>query len=211
MIIDLENLIEEIRLWSERRDLTDDQIRSFVGMLEDDYRAEFYFPSNERQVELTTDVNGEVDIPVDLIKVKRMTALDTNGEQYTIYRKPNDVVVGGADWQGEESILYFERRLNKFIFAPNLGEGATVTLIYYRIIPSLVADNSLATTNTVLEIMPSVYLFGGLMMVHRFNYNEERAAYYERLYQSAKNDLVEMQEKAEMAGSRLAVFPTLGE
>lgn len=208
----VEELYNEVRLWSERNDITNEQLRSFVGLVEDDFRAEFFLPFNEVTVSLTTDANGEVTIPTDFLKVKHMRATDTDGNEYTIYRKPNDVVVAGKAWEGIDNLLYFERKRNKLFFAPDLGANQTVELTYYAIIPSLVANTTdLGSFNDVLEVMPSVYLFGCLKMLHEFVYNEERAQYYDRLYEKAKRDLIEMQEKAEMAGSRLSVFPTLSD
>ena len=203
-------LYAEVRLWSERNDITDEQLRSFVGLIEDDFRAEFFLPFNETTVSLVTDASGEITIPTNFLKVKHMRAINSDGNEYTIYRKPNDVVVAGKAWEGIDDLLYFERKRNKFFFAPDLGANQTVELTYYSIIPSLVANTtSTEAFNDVLEVMPSVYLFGCLKMVHEFVYNEERAQYYERKYEQAKRDLIEMQEKAEMAGSRLSVFPTL--
>jgi hypothetical protein len=211
MGIVVSNLYEEVKLWSERRDITDDQIRSFIGMVEDDFKGEFLLPSNERVKTLTTDVNGEILIPADFLAVKHMRST-YQGKPYTIYRKPNDVVVAGKSWEGVDNILFFERRDDKWLFAPDLGDGQDVEVTYYHIIPSLVANTtSPDATNSVLEIMPSVYLFGCLKMLHEFVFNEERAQYYERKYEQAKKDLIEMQTKMEFSGSALSVFPTLYE
>lgn len=204
-------LFTEIRNWSERQDISDEQLRSFIGMVEDDFRAEFYLPFNEVSVSLTTDANGEITIPTDFLKVKHMRTT-YQGKEYAIYRKPNDVVVAGGSWEGIDNVLYFERKLNKFIFAPNLGADQTIELVYYNIITSIVANTtSDSAFNSIMETMPSIYLFGCLKMLFEFTFNEERAQYYERKYEKAKLDLIEMQEKAEMAGSRLSVFPAMGD
>ena len=208
----ISELFTEVKLWSERTDISDEQLRSFTGMVEDDFKGEFYLPINEVEVDLVTDANSEVDIPADFLMVKRITSIDANGNEYTIYRSPNDMVVASKPNSiGDPDACLFERRLSKFFFAPSPGLGMDIKLTYYGLITSLVATTSTIATNAVLEILPAVYLFGVLMMVHRWAYNEERADYYERLYEKAKKDFVQIQEKAEMAGSRLAVYPSMTE
>ena len=208
----ISELFTEVKLWSERTDISDEQLRSFTGMVEDDFKGEFYLPINEVEVDLVTDASSEIDIPTDFLMVKRITSVGVDGNEYIIFRKPNDIAISNKynPSSGPDAIM-FERRLSKLFFAPSPGLGMDIKLTYYSLIPSLVSTTSLVATNPVLEILPAVYLFGVLMMVHRWTYNEERADYYERLYEKAKKDFVQIQEKAEMAGSRLAVYPSISE
>lgn len=209
----LADLKTQIREWSERNDISDAQLDEFIIMVENDYKQDFYLPFNEKIVELTTDGNGEIGIPTDYLKTKHMKVVDTNGNDKPLYRKPNEAVVIGGSLNTAGSISYFERSGNHFIFAPAAGEGTKVTVTYFNLIPSLVdaAATDPNTVNAVFQVMPTVYLFGALMFLHMYTFNEERASFYTQMYAQAKEDLIGMQRDAEMSGSSLHVVPTMGD
>jgi hypothetical protein len=206
-------LREQIQFWSERTDISDDQIDNFIMLVEQNYKQDFFLPPNETIVTLTTDVNGEIAIPSDYLKMKSCYVLDVNGNKKPIYRKPNEFVVVGSDLTSVGTVSYFERSGSSFIFAPSAGEGVDITMTYYSIIPSLLDIETVNANaiNFVMSVMPTVYLFGALMFLHMYTFNEERANYYATLYQTAKDDLVGMQSEAEMSGSSLHVVPTLSD
>tara|TARA_R110002153_G_scaffold116968_2_gene260945 strand:+ start:8311 stop:8940 length:630 start_codon:yes stop_codon:yes gene_type:complete len=205
-MIDKAGLRAEVKEWAERPDFTDSRIDSFIDMVEDDYRGDFYVPSNERIMTYTTDANGRISIPLDFLKVKFMEGTNTEGRAITIYRKSHDTTVNRNSIMGEFPVM-FERRGTEFIFSPNVGTGYSVTLTYYGLFPEL-TDSA---TNPVFDIMANVYLFGCLHYLHMYVHDEERAAYFGQKHQNAKASFVEVQEKAEMAGSPMAVFPALND
>lgn len=208
----LADLKSQVREWSERHDLSDTQLDEFIILVEQDYKQDFYLPPNERIVTLTTDVNGEVGIPTDYLKTKHMRVTTTEGYEKPLYRKPNEAVVIAGNFTGP-NLSYFERHGDHFIFAPAAGEGTDVELTYYALIPSMIDTAAVDPNqvNFVFATMPTVYLFGTLMFLHQFTFNEDRAAYYERLFTQAKQDLIGMQEDAEMSGSSLHVVPTMSD
>jgi len=207
----LQNLVDlrdEIKNWSERNDLSDSQIDSFVLMVENDFKDEFYFPANEYMATQVVDANGEVGIPSDYLKAKHLIADNVNGKERVIYRKPFDVVVHGEDWITSQT-LYFDRRGFNFIFAPDAPVGTNINIIYWGVIPSLLDTED--GQNFIINIMPTVYLFGALKHVHEFTFNEERAAFYDRKYQEAKANVISIQRQAEESGSTLSVFPYMSD
>lgn len=210
----MENLAalkEQIVMWSEREDISDAQLDHFINLTEQEYKSEIFLPPNEKIITATTDATGCIDVPADYLKTKHMKILDTNGNWRPIYRKPNELVVAYGNVESANSISYFERSGSTFIFAPQAGEGVEVTLTYYHIIPSLL-DTAAANAdqiNYILAVMPTIYLFGALAHLFMYTFNEERAAYYQKMYEGAKRDLIEMQEAAEMSGSSLHVVPTM--
>lgn len=206
-------LREQIRFWSERDDLSDAQLNNFIMLTEQNFKQDFYLPPNEKIVTLTTDANGQIAIPADYLKMKSCYVIDIYGNKKPLYRKPNEFVVVGSDLTSAGSVSYFERSGSNFIFAPAAGEGVEVTMTYYSLIPSLLDIEELdpEASNFVLLVMPTVYLFGALMFLHMFTFNEERANYYGNLYKLAKDDLIGMQADAEMSGSSLHVVPTLSD
>lgn len=206
----LSELRDQIRSWSEREDMSDAQIDNFVYLVEQDYKEEFFSPANEVEVILTVDAEGRIEIPFDYIRGKHMYLLDGAGGRTKINRKPHDVVTYGGEEFEAGSPIYFERRTGYFIFSPKPAEGSQISLIYYRIIPSLTQLES-NQTNAILEVAPTVYLFGCLQLLHEYTFNEERASYYEKKYTQAKNDYVKLQDREEMSGSSLSVFPALYE
>lgn len=210
----LTTLRTEIKNWSEREDISDTQINSFINLVEQNYKQDFYLPPNEITVTLTTNSDGRVLIPTDYLKAKHMHTLDSNGNRKVLYRKPNEFVAELSSITDPNGTAYFEREEAQwFVFAPSAGEGTEVTLTYYALIPSLIDTEATSpgAINFVLAVMPTVYLFGALMFLHMFTFNEERANYYANLYQQAKDDLVNMQKEAEMSGSSLHVVPTLSD
>lgn len=209
----LAELRTEIRLWSERNDLSDDQVDRFINLVEQNFKKDFFLPPNEKIVMLTTDAEGKINIPYDYLKTKHMYVLDSDGKKKVLYRKPNDFVTTASDITDSGSLAYFERSGGSYIFAPYAGEGVDVYITYYSLIPSLLDIEVVepGAINFVLAIMPTVYLFGALMFLNMFIMNEQRANYYGNLYDIAKSDLIAMQEQAEMSGSSLHVVPTLSD
>lgn len=203
-------LRDQIKSWSERADIPDAQIDHFIYLVESDYKEEFFSPVNEHTVTLTADANGEVAIPFDYIRGKHLYSLATDGTKTIIRRKPNEVVVYGGETYTTGTPCFFERVAANFVFSPKPVEDDTVSLIYYRLIPSL-TDLADGETNAVLEVAPLVYLFGALYFLHEYTFNEERASYYSAKYERAKQDFIALKDKEEMTGSSLAVFPTISE
>ena len=205
------DLRDQVREWSERDDISDSQLDEFIMLVEQEYKDDLYLPPNEKIVVLTTDANGRIAIPTDYLKTKHMTVTTSEGYLKPLYRKPNEFVVVGSSISDGQGAAYFERSGNYFLFAPNPGEGVEITLTYYSLIPSLIDIELVDSTavNFVMSVMPTIYLFGTLMFLHMFTYNEDRANYYSTLYERAKQDLMGMQEDAEMSGSSLHVVPTL--
>lgn len=204
-------LREQVKFWSERDDISDAQINQFIKLVESEYKDDLYLPPNEKIVLLTTDANGELIIPSDYLKTKHMKVKDANGNWKVLYRKPNEFVTVGSSIASTDSPAFFERSGNKFIFAPAAGEGTEIYLTYYCLIPSLldieVVDPE--SINFVMAVMPTIYLFGTLMFLYMYTFNEERANYNTNLYTIAKQDLIGMQNDAEMSGSSLHVVPTI--
>jgi hypothetical protein len=209
----LTELREQIRLWSEREDIADSQLNHFINLCEQEYKDDLYLPPNEKRATLVTDADGQIAIPSDYLKAKHMYVLDSAGNKKVLYRKPNEFVITGSSLESTGSTCYFERSGGYFIFAPAAGEGVEVYITYYSLIPSLIdIEESLpGEVNFVMAVMPTIYLFGSLMFLYMFTFNEERANYYAALYERAKEDLVGMQADAEMSGSSLHVVPTMSD
>lgn len=210
----LADLKEQIKLWSERDDIPSTQIDHFINLTEQEFKDDFFLPPNEKQVILTTNVNGEVTLPSDYLKTKHIHVTASDGSLKVVYRKPNEFVnVVGGSLQSVGTICYFERMGGNLIFAPTAGEGVDVVFTYYSLIPSLldIAAVTPDSVNFVMSVMPTVYLFGSLMFLHMYTFNEDRANYYANLYNRAKEDLIGMQEEAEMSGSSLHVVATLSD
>ena len=200
-------------MWSEREDIPDSQLEHFINMTEQEFKSDLFLPPNEKVIVATTDANGKIGIPSDYLKLKHMKVLDTEGNWRPLYRKPNELVVAYGTVESADSISYFERSGGYFIFAPEAGEGIEVTMTYYHLIPSLLDIAAVDTDqiNYVLAVMPTIYLFGALMFLFMYTFNEERAAYYRDIYNTAKQDLIDMQAAAEMSGSSLHVVPTMSD
>jgi hypothetical protein len=209
----LADLRGQVKLWSEREDISDDQLDEFIKLTEQEYKDDLYLPPNETIVTLTTDANGRIAIPVDYLKTKHMTVIDSSGYLKPLYRKPNEFVRVGSSFSDAGQTSYFERSGRYFIFAPDPGEGTDVNITYYSLIPSLIdiEEASPGDINFVMSVMPTIYLFGTLMFLHMYTYNEDRANYYANLYERAKQDLIGMQEDAEMSGSSLHVVATMSD
>lgn len=209
----LAELRDQVRLWSERDDIPDSQLDHFINLTEQEYKDDLYLPPNEKIVVLTTDADGRVAIPSDYLKAKHVTVVTSEGNVKPLYRKPNEFVTAAGSLTSTSQTSYFERRGNFFIFAPAAGVGTEITLTYYALIPSLIdaATVDVDAINFVMGVMPTIYLFGALMFLHMYTFNEERANYYAALYERAKQDLIGMQEDAEMSGSSLHVVPTMSD
>lgn len=207
----LTELRNQVRLWSEREDIADSQLDHFINLCEHEYKDDLYLPPNEKQVVMVTDVDGKAAIPADYLKAKHMYVLDADGNKKVLYRKPNEFVVTGSSLETTGATSYFERSGSNFIFAPAAGEGTDIYLTYYGLIPSLLDIEEAVTgeVNFIMAVMPTIYLFGSLMFLYMFTFNEERANYYAGLYERAKQDLIGMQADAEMSGSSLHVVPTM--
>lgn len=206
-------LRKQIKLWSEREDIHDDQLDHFINLTEQEYKNDLYLPPNEKVVTLLVNADGQVTIPSDYLKLKHMHVITSEGLKKPLYRKPNEFVTAGSEIASSNATSYFERTGSYWLFSPSAGEGSEIHVTYYSLIPSLI-DTALvdpSQINFVMSVMPTIYLFGSLMFLFMYTFNEERAQYYKALYEMSKQDLINMQEDAEMSGSSLHVVPTMSD
>lgn len=180
--------------WLNRTDLTA-EIPDFIKLAESRIAHEVRLTVNEKTASLTSNAQGAVAIPADLLEL-----IDVFYNDKPIDRVSLTYLRGLSPQSGTPAC--FAREGNQIVFFPTPTMQASDTLIinyFYRV--SDLSDS--ATTNDLFANIPEMYLFGALSEAATFL--DADSARWEQSYQAAFNRAVADDRAAEVAGSSAQV------
>ena len=198
------DVVTEIKNWSFRNDLTDEQIGQFVYLTGNLANQFLRVPPMENTVLLQVHDGNRVEIPNDYLELRSLTA-----PWNSYFGKPLEYV----SWDqfvnhnnetlgtGEET-LYYSRQGPYWFVSADLGEDATLTCHYYRSMPDISPTEQ---TNWLVDMSPAAYLFGGLHFLYLFVMDTERSEYWLTKFQGEVIRIQALSDKAEHSGTRLAI------
>lgn len=182
-------LVNSVRSWLNRDDLTDLQITEFIAMFEARMNRVLRHPEMEEVVSATL-TTGNNDLPSDFLSMRAIYR-DT---QELKAMTPAAIVREygtGSGYAVAYSIIGSQPR--KIRLGPQPASDTPVTMIYYKKLTGVDENNA---DNWLLNEHPDLYLFGTLVMAEAYLANDERipmwkAAFDESLREldrSAQND-----------------------
>lgn len=182
--------------WLNRADLTS-VIPDFIALAEVRFNRELRL--NAQDSTATGTLNGQlIDIPTDLVDLKRIT-ITANGEEHDLrYVTPEDFD-RYQPLSGKPFV--YTSFTNNYRCAPG-PDGAYPYTIYYSAKFPALAD---AGTNWILVNAPDVYLYGALLEAEPFLKNDARIQLWMTAFKSSISKLRELDENMRYPNANLYI------
>jgi hypothetical protein len=170
--------------WLARADLTD-RVPEFISLTEGQMSRKLWSLEGEkRATSSTTKGDAFVSLPTDLRYI-RAAKLQTNPTTVLTpvphdYARRYYAATGNAK---PHSYAVIGQSLELF---PTPDGTYTIELTYIEGVPALSGNN---TSNLVLDRYPDAYLHGALFNAHEYLMDEERAAYHEKRFERALQEI----------------------
>lgn len=198
------DIVRLVRSWTNRQDLTDDNIQEFIYFAGSQASQILRVPAMENVDLLDVTTDGHCVIPYDFQQLRSLTCQwgsetsvpleRVSWEQYIKYTNNRDL--------DADSTQYFSRQGPYWFLAPNPPVGSKVTCHYYRTLPSIDADNPV---NWLVQMAPLMYLYGALHFAFLYLFDEERSQFWGDKFTKEGERIQAMADNAEYAGTRMAV------
>lgn len=197
------DLIKQVRLWSNRKDVTDYELESFSYMAGSMASQLLRVVPMEHTLILDVDADGHVIIPADFQKLRSLTCatgsdksvpLELRAWDDFVFLLNSDVKHMGPRW--------FARQGPRWFIAPKPAPGTKVTCHYYRTMPDI---NPLEQSNWLIDLSPLSYLYGTLHFLYSYVMDEERAEYWRQKFTGELQRLQDINDADEYEGSALTV------
>ena len=213
-ITDYTSLVEAVRL---NLNVDDDEINNsvplFIQLAEESFKTRIRVPQQRKQVVLTVDSEGRIEVPGDLLEVINLRQnsdattsafrdlrsrgvieiLSTNYENYQRVRRfeTANYYVSSNDYNAFDSpVFWYDNRY--FWIAPVYATGTEMELVYYGLIPqlgSVVTIDGVSTTvdrNWYTSAAPQMLLYGALCKSEAYLKDTERVAQWKELFDAAQ-------------------------
>lgn len=198
------DILRQVRSWSNRSDLTDEQIGSFIFFAGSIANQLLRVPAMESTVILDVTPDGHVSIPFDFLELRSMTYAWGASDSQALSRLAWDQFVNYLNSPESEDTgtRYFSRQGAFWFLTAKPKVGSKITVHYYRAMPDI---NSEEQTNWLSDLSPMTYIFGSLHYLYMFVQDEERAAYWKTLFNEELGRIQTLSDSAEYKGTSLAV------
>lgn len=200
------DIVKEIRSWTNRPDLTDENIASFIYYAGNTVNQVLRVPAMENTEIVEVSEGGKINIPEDFLEQRSLTALWNSNESVPVERVAWDQFLNyrNSDNNTGGKPRYFARQGPYLFLTPEPPIGAKVVIHYYRAMPNISAAEPL---NWLSQLSPMSYLYGGLHFAYLFIFDEERSEYWKTKFQAEMDRIQMMASTAEYVGSALTVRP----
>lgn len=206
-IVTRQDIIKQVKMWSNRSDLTDEQLESFVYFAGGVASQILRVPAMENTVLLTVNEEGHVVIPFDFQELRSLTfawgSKDSQPleriawNQFVNYYNSPDLV--------DAPTKYFSRQGSYWFLSSKPKIGSKLTCHYYRTLPDLAGDDQV---NWLSDMSPTTYVFGALYYLYMFIQDEDRATYWKGLFNEELGRIQMLSDNSEYKGSALSVRST---
>lgn len=199
------DLVKQIRNWTNRPDLTDEDISSFIYFTGNSVNQILRVPAMEHTEVLEVSEGGKVIIPFDYLEQRSMTAMWNSETSVPLERIAWDQFINyrnSPDNQGQPR--YFARQGSYLFLTPAPALESKVTLHYYRSMPDISPAEPM---NWLSMLSPMAYLYGALHYAYLFIFDEDRSEYWKAKFQAEIDRIQTLANAAEHAGSALTVRP----
>lgn len=175
-------LVETVRAWTNRDDLTDLQITEFIAIFEARMNRVLRHPEMEEIVTSTLGA-GNNDLPTDYLA---MRAIYYNDRELDCMSPSALVAAYGNAASTPCAYTILGGNPRKIRLAPS-GD-ALVTMVYFKRLEGVNENNS---DNWLLNEHPDLYLYGTLLAAEAYLANDDRLSIWKRAYDEALAELLE--------------------
>lgn len=198
-----DTLLSEVKNWSGRVDLTDDQYSSFIYFTGSLANQLLRVAPMEWTVILDVSEDGHVIIPEDFLELRSLTAFFNSDDSVPLQYIAWEQFVNNVNLDdNNDQPLYFSRQGGFWFLSPKPAVGTQVTCHYFRTMPDISEEDQI---NWLVQLSPLSYLYGTLHFLYLFVFDEERAAYWLDKFQAELTRLQLMYDKSEYTGTSLQV------
>jgi hypothetical protein len=188
-----------VKDWSNRTDISNSVIDSFINIAQDRANRILRLPILEGFSTITV-TNNALLLPTDYLEAKSLV-VTVNGKAIELERKDLAFVTKQQNNQGNPK--YFARKQSKFVIAPD-SNVSSADLYYYYVAANLVND---ADTNWFVEHGTDLLLYGALSELSLYTKNTEEALQYEAKFKATAQDITRMADDADWSGSTIGIIP----
>lgn len=200
-------LITAVKEWSQRKNISDSTVSLFLEAALSRANWALRIPPLEVFYETEINEGGYFEVPGDFLEAKSVSYI-SGDTAYILDRKTISEVDSLANFNdtGDGIPKIFGRAGEYFRLAPWSGEvGERVTLYYYSALPPLNTGNP---TNWFSEFAPTILIYGALSELSDYARDTEGSSLWKARFTEEVNILQAVEDKAQWAGSTLAVTPT---
>jgi hypothetical protein len=199
---DQEKLIAQLKEWSQRKNIPDDTLATFLEVAQSRANWALRIPSLEKAAPLPISSTGYIQIPDDFLQMKELNVI-IGDEIKILDRKTIQEVDSVAKmYTTGKNPEIFGRWNNYFRIAPwSLGEGYTANIYYYKSLPELTSGE----TNWFTDSAPNILLYGAMAELCDYTRDTEGMKLWTGKFENEINIVQAVEDNAEWAGSSLAV------
>ncbi len=197
----LSDLRDDVRDWSNRKDILDDRIDDFINIAQARLIRLLRIPPFEAEATILFINDNELPIPQDYLE-NRYISVSTSDGDIQLERKNFAFVDERAHVTGTPQ--YFSRKGGSFFVAPTPSDITGADIFYIAALQPLVVDTD---SNWLVTDAPEALLYGALTELHLFTKDQNKAAAWEAKFQAVSVEIQNMADDAEWSGSSLAVLP----
>ena len=188
-----------VKDWSNRTDISNSVIDSFINIAQDRANRILRLPILEGFSTISVS-NNTLLLPADYLEAKSLV-VTVNGKAVELERKDLAFVTQQQNNQGNPK--YFARKQSKFVIAPD-SDVSSADLYYYYVAADLVND---ADTNWFVEHGTDLLLYGALSELSLYTKNTEDALQWEAKFKATAQDIMRMADDADWSGSTIGIIP----
>lgn len=199
------DIAAEIRSWTNRKDLTDSQVSSFIYYAGNAANQILRVPPMEHTELLEVSEGGKLIIPFDYLELKSITAHWNSETSIPLERMAWDQFINfrnSGDISGQPR--YFAQQGPYIFLGPAPAVGTKVTFHYYRSMPDI---SPIENINWLSQMSPAAYLYGGLHFAYLFLMDEARSDYWKEKFQLEITRIQMLADRSAHMGSALTVRP----
>ena len=202
----LASLRADIKQWSQRKNIPESVLNSFIEIALSRANWALRIPSLEAYAAVVVSDTGYAQIPKDFIELKELS-LPVGSYTKVLDRKSVAEVDSVSNFSGGGAYPeIFGRYGNYFKIAPwSLGEDEYVNLYYYAALPQLIDDSD---TNWFTDWAPNLLLYGALAELCDYTRDTEGSQLWAGKFTNEINIVQAVEDKAQWSGSSLAVTAT---
>lgn len=196
------DLVNTIKRWLNREDVSDDDISTFIYFAGNAANQTLRVPPMEYTSILPISEGGKITIPVDFLELKSLTYETGSDESYPLERVAWDQFVNYRNRDPGVIPRFFAQQGPYIFITPEPAVDSNVTMHYYRSMPDLSPEFPF---NWLSDLSPMSYLFGSLHYANLFLFQEERAEYWLKKYQAELQRIQDLADMAATKGSALTI------
>lgn len=201
-IVSYDDIANQIKRWTNRVDLEDEDLYTFIYFAGNAANQILRVPSMEHTDILEVTADGKIVIPPDFLELRSLTAYWNDNDGEPLERIAWDQFVNYRNNEDGPRPKFFARQGPYIWLTPEPPVGTKVTIHYYRSMPDISPTEQM---NWLSDLSPMAYLYGGLHYAYLFLQDEERAEYWNLKYQKELERIQHLADSLEHRGSSLTV------